>query len=149
MRPFFNEKSSLHQFFRFLIWRPVLLCDYESMQEYNNSVNLHASFDDRYEMLLVCAAKTAASALRLPHGPAGNISLLSNGALETTAYAYSLIQSRSNRRKGGFGTSKGLQCVCKVCHGARVVQLRAHQEFGVLVRGRFGIDGARSDEGQC
>lgn len=68
----------------------------------------------RYEMFLVCAAKTAASALRLPRGPAGNASLLSSGALETTAYAYSLIQSRSNRRKGGFGTSKRLRCVCKV-----------------------------------
>lgn len=66
-------------------------------------------------MLLVCAAKTAASALRLPRGPVGNASLLRNGALETTAYAYSLIQSRSNRRKGGFGTSKGVRCVCKVC----------------------------------
>lgn len=65
-------------------------------------------------MLLVCAAKTAASALRLPRGPAGNASLLSNGALETTAYAYSLIQSRSNRRKGSFGTSTGVRCVCKV-----------------------------------
>ncbi|CAM9515258.1 unnamed protein product [Ectocarpus fasciculatus] len=67
-----------------------------------------------YEMLLVCAAKTATSALRLPRGPAGNASLLSNGALETTAYAYSLIQSRSNRRKGSFGTSRGVRCVCKV-----------------------------------
>ena len=67
----------------------------------------------RYEMLLVCAAKTAASALRLPRGPAGNAPLLSSGALETTAYAYSLIQSRSNRRKGSFGTSKGVRCVCK------------------------------------
>lgn len=65
-------------------------------------------------MLLVCAAKTAASALRLPRGPSGNASLLSNGALETTAYAYSLIQSRSNRRKGSFGTSKEVYCVCKV-----------------------------------
>lgn len=65
-------------------------------------------------MLLVCAAKTAASALRLPRGPAGNASLLSSGAIETTAYAYSLIQSRSNRRKGSFGTSKGVRCVCKV-----------------------------------
>ncbi|CAN0377907.1 unnamed protein product, partial [Ectocarpus sp. 13 AM-2016] len=36
------------------------------------------------EMLLVCAAKTATSALRLPRDPAGNASLLSNGALETT-----------------------------------------------------------------
>lgn len=68
----------------------------------------------RYEMLLVCAAKTAASALRLPRGPAGNASLLSNGALETIAYAYSLIQSRSNRRKEGFGTAKGVRCICKV-----------------------------------
>eukprot|EP00752_Nemacystus_decipiens_P012225 g10838.t1 len=67
-----------------------------------------------YEMLLVCAAKTAASALRLPRGPAGNAPLLSRGALETTAYAYSLIQSRSNRRKGSFGTSKGVWCVCKI-----------------------------------
>ncbi|CAN0357401.1 unnamed protein product [Ectocarpus sp. 13 AM-2016] len=65
-------------------------------------------------MLLVCAAKTATSALRLPRGPAGNASLLSNGALETTAYAYSLIQSRSNRRKGSFGTSRGVRCVCKI-----------------------------------
>lgn len=65
-------------------------------------------------MLLVCAAKTAASALRLPRGPAGNASLLSSGAIETTAYAYSLIQSRSNRRKGSFGTSKAVRCVCKV-----------------------------------
>lgn len=72
---------------------------------------------DRYEMLLVCAAKTAASALRLPRGPAGNASLLSNGALETTAYAYSLIQSRSNRRKEGFGTAKGVRCICKVLLG--------------------------------
>eukprot|EP00904_Undaria_pinnatifida_P007527 jgi/Undpi1/3904/HiC_scaffold_16.g07272.m1 len=74
----------------------------------------HTVLVNVYEMLLVCAAKTAASALRLPHGPAGNTSLLSHGALETTAYAYSLIQSRSNRRKGGFGTSAGVQCVCKV-----------------------------------
>ncbi|CBJ33900.1 telomerase reverse transcriptase catalytic subunit [Ectocarpus siliculosus] len=66
-----------------------------------------------YEMLLVCAAKTATSALRLPRGPAGNASLLSNGALETTAYAYSLIQNRSNRRNGSFGTSRGVRCVCK------------------------------------
>lgn len=68
----------------------------------------------RYEMMLVCAAKTAASALRLPRGPTGNESLVSNGAMETIAYAYSLIQSRSNRRKGGFGTFKGMRCVCKV-----------------------------------
>lgn len=67
-----------------------------------------------YEMLLVCAAKTAASALRLPRGPAGNAPLLSSGALETTAYAYSLIQSRSTRRKGSFGTSRDVRCVCKV-----------------------------------
>ena len=87
-------------------------------------------------MLLVCAAKTAASALRLPHGPAGNTSLLSNGALETTAYAYSLIQSRSNRRKGGFGTSKGLQCVCKVlgCHG-RAVEPTRYLVYTIIVRG--------------
>ncbi|CAM9723132.1 unnamed protein product, partial [Scytosiphon promiscuus] len=78
-----------------------------------------------YEMLLVCAAKTAASALRLPRGPAGNASLLSNGALETTAYAYSLIQSRSNRRKGSFGTSKEVRCVCKI-HRFEVTWLGLH-----------------------
>ena len=83
----------------------------------------------RYEMLLVCAAKTAASALRLPRGPAGNAALLSSGALETTAYAYSLIQSRSNRRKGSFGTSKGVRCVCKVCTYARLVFYRGESSF--------------------
>lgn len=69
----------------------------------------------RYEVFLVCAAKTAASALRLPRGPGGNSSLLSRGAREATVYAYNLIQSRSNRRKGNFGTSKEVRCVCKVC----------------------------------
>ncbi|CAN0157920.1 unnamed protein product [Ectocarpus sp. 12 AP-2014] len=89
-----------------------------------------------YEMLLVCAAKTATSALRLPRGPAGNASLLSNGALETTAYAYSLIQSRSNRRKGSFGTSRGVRCVCKI-HRFEVTWLGLHafrEMFGAFAR---------------
>lgn len=80
-------------------------------------------------MLLVCAAKTAASALRLPRGPAGNAPLISSGALETTAYAYSLIQSRSNRRKGSFGTSRGVRCVCKVRTSKAVRSCRFFVEY--------------------
>lgn len=90
---------------------------------------LNLKLPRRYEMLLVCAAKTAASALRLPRGPAGNAPLLSRGALETTAYAYSLIQSRSNRRKGSFGTSKGVRCVCKVQGVHLVLSWMLHREL--------------------
>lgn len=109
-------------------------------------------FHDRYEMLLVCAAKTAASALRLPHGPAGNTSLLSHGALETTAYAYSLIQSRSNRRKGGFGTSAGVQCVCKVCpavtysYPAEIIPCQVIELLSL--RWKIPIDGGPEDNQQ-
>ncbi|CAM9377315.1 unnamed protein product, partial [Pylaiella littoralis] len=100
-----------------------------------------------YEMLLVCAAKTAASALRLPRGPAGNASLLSNGALETTAYAYSLIQSRSNRRKGSFGTSKGVRCICKI-HRFEVTWLGLHafrEVFGAFSRKDPGFTRCKLD----
>ncbi|CAM9246639.1 unnamed protein product, partial [Ectocarpus sp. 12 AP-2014] len=100
-----------------------------------------------YEMLLVCAAKTATSALRLPRGPAGNASLLSNGALETTAYAYSLIQSRSNRRKGSFGTSRGVRCVCKI-HRFEVTWLGLHafrEVFGAFARQDRGFARCKLD----
>ncbi|CAM9304167.1 unnamed protein product [Choristocarpus tenellus] len=84
-----------------------------------------------YEMFLVCAAKTVASALRLPHGPWSNPSLISNGAQETAAYMYSLIQSRSNRRKGGFGVRKDMRCSCKV-HRSEVVWLGLHAFLEIL-----------------
>lgn len=108
--PFCRESEILS---RFVCTKIIHVC---SIAQYMLGLVYGSSFASisRYEMMLVCAAKTAASALRLPRGPGGNGSLLSNGAIDTTSYAYSLIQSRSNRRKGGFGTSKGLQCVCKV-----------------------------------
>ncbi|CAM9620539.1 unnamed protein product [Discosporangium mesarthrocarpum] len=67
-----------------------------------------------FQMFLVCAAKTAALALRLPHGPSSNPSLIADGVMETISYTYSLVQSRSNRRRGGFGVKKNVHCSCKV-----------------------------------